>query len=103
MFHNIIIDGGTELGTIYEETLRKILNEIADRKERVDLWIITHIDDDHIGGILRFIHDEVTFNRFDLSKTTFWYNHSIWDYPVPIATSILKSLKQGIRLREFAQ
>jgi hypothetical protein len=45
------------------------------------LWIITHIDDDHIGDILRFVKDEAFRKTFDLSKTIFWYNawHSLFE------------------------
>jgi beta-lactamase superfamily II metal-dependent hydrolase len=101
LFHNILIDGGTEKGTVYEQTLQIAIEQIIDRKEIIDLWIITHIDDDHIGGILRLINDDRIFKRLDFSKTKIWYNFSKWDFDTGIRSSKLKSVRQGIRLREF--
>ncbi|RNL52102.1 ComEC/Rec2 family competence protein [Pedobacter jejuensis] len=100
-FHNILIDGGMEKGDIYERSLRKALEKIILRHETIDLWIITHIDDDHIGGILRLIKDEEILSQLDLGKTIFWYNYSIWDYDTGIRENNQKSYRQGIRLRTY--
>jgi len=52
-YHNVFIDSG------YERTFRHVLeNEIEDissRNEMIDLWIISHIHDDHIGGVVKYI------------------------------------------------
>lgn len=98
--HNILIDGGAERHDIYEKGIRQALVSIRDKKEIVDLWIITHIDDDHVGGILRFIRDESFYATFDLKRTTFWYNAWHSDYEVKPLRSTKKSVEQGIRLRE---
>lgn len=100
-YHNIIIDGGTEKGDKYERSLKREIIAIKERKEKIDLWIITHIDDDHIGGILRFIKDQALFKEIDLSATRFWFNYSDLDYDTGISPDNFKSVKQGIRLREF--
>jgi beta-lactamase superfamily II metal-dependent hydrolase len=102
LFRNIIIDGGTEKGTVYNDGLRKTLEEIADSPEEcVDLWILSHIDDDHIGGVLRLIKDEELLKKVDLSKTKFWYNYSTWDYDTGIRLTNKKSTRQGITLRDY--
>ncbi|WPR76268.1 ComEC/Rec2 family competence protein [Algoriphagus sp. NG3] len=98
---NILIDGGVENGDIYDKTLRKVIESIVKKGEVIDLWIITHIDDDHIGGILRLLKDDELFYKVDLSKTQFWYNYSNWDYDTGIRRNNLKSVKQGVRLRDF--
>ena len=53
---NILIDGG------YVKTYRKILkpelDAIRKRGEHIDLLILTHYDQDHIGGVLAFLHDK---------------------------------------------
>lgn len=98
---NILIDGGVEGGDIYDNTLRKVIESIVENGEVIDLWIITHIDDDHIGGILRLLKDGELFDKVDLSKTQFWYNYSNWDYDTGIRGNNLKSVKQGGRLRDF--
>jgi beta-lactamase superfamily II metal-dependent hydrolase len=99
-FRNILIDGGTERGQVYDLGLKTVLIDIIDRHENIDLWIITHIDDDHVGCILRFFADRTLSQRFDLTKTIFWYNYSIWDFEVS-TNERKKSVSQGIRLREY--
>jgi beta-lactamase superfamily II metal-dependent hydrolase len=100
--HNILIDGGSEKGDIYIKTLRKRIHEIVNiKKEIIDIWIITHIDDDHIGGILRLLKDTELLQDVDLSRTTFWFNYSIWDYDSGFRNNNLKNVKQGITLRNY--
>lgn len=100
-YHNILIDGGTEKGNKYDNSLRKEITAIKERNENIDLWIISHIDDDHIGGILRFVKDPALFKEIDLSATRFWFNYSNLDYDTGVSHDNFKSVKQGIRLREL--
>lgn len=68
---NILIDGGT--GTVYDDILKNEIISIKNKKQNIDLLIVTHIDDDHIGGIIKFIEDdtlngcikEVWFNSWE--------------------------------------
>lgn len=99
-YHNIIVDGGTEKGKFYENTLKQEIQEIINRNEKIDLWIISHIDDDHIGGVLRFIGDKELIEQCNLNKTIFWYNDYGFDYNMPTGNSILLSVDQSLRLRE---
>ncbi|MEM7373263.1 MAG: hypothetical protein AAF587_31855 [Bacteroidota bacterium] len=67
--HFIWIDGG--LVRSYHEELKDILQEFVRNGELIDLMIVTHIDADHIGGILAFVNDQ------DLPKDfvkQFWFN-----------------------------
>ncbi|MFV5685095.1 MBL fold metallo-hydrolase [Flavobacterium sp. GB2R13] len=73
---NILIDGGT--GSTYYENRTKIkgdlftlIESIKNKNKRIDLLILTHIDDDHIGGILRwFAKDKDAFKLID----KVWFN-----------------------------
>ena len=73
---NILIDGGT--GSTYFENKSKMKGElystiesIKTKNKRIDLLILTHIDDDHIGGILRwFAKDKDAFKLID----KVWFN-----------------------------
>ena len=47
--HNIIIDTGV---IRFASTFKRICDEITSAGETLDLLILTHVDDDHIGGIL---------------------------------------------------
>jgi beta-lactamase superfamily II metal-dependent hydrolase len=100
-FRNILIDGGTEKGDLYDKGLKKVLEGIIGAGEKVDLWIITHIDDDHIGGILRLLKDDQTLKKLDLSQTQFWYNYARYDYDTGIRTDQKKNVAQAMRLRDW--
>jgi hypothetical protein len=51
--HNIFIDSGYE--RTFRFALADVINSIQALGERIDLWIVTHIHDDHIGGIVAYI------------------------------------------------
>ncbi|HEX8377671.1 MAG TPA: MBL fold metallo-hydrolase [Pedobacter sp.] len=59
---NILIDGGT--GNTYKTTstikgeLFKAIQEIKESGQFIDLLILTHFDDDHIGGVLRWLNKD---------------------------------------------
>lgn len=60
----VVIDGGTA-GTF--PRLSKLLDEHVERK--LDLLVVTHIDSDHIAGILKLVAHP-SFKRF----TDIWFN-----------------------------
>lgn len=52
---NILIDGGpaeTYQYGVFSGALQEVLLEIQDNNQRIDLLILTHVDDDHIDGLL---------------------------------------------------
>lgn len=99
--HNIFIDGGPERNTTYN-VLRHEIEEIISSGETIDMWIITHIDDDHIGGLLKYIQDNELIGKLDLHETIFWYNcHPNRDYTIHTNPTSYLSLHQGIKLRDF--
>jgi beta-lactamase superfamily II metal-dependent hydrolase len=53
---NLLIDGGPgeTFGQLngYAKPLRLLLEELKANGEVIDLAVITHVDDDHIGGVL---------------------------------------------------
>lgn len=50
--HNIFIDTGV---TRFGETFRSICDEIIASGDSLDLLVLTHVDDDHIGGVLHLL------------------------------------------------
>jgi len=73
---NILIDGGMPQ-TYYNSTdningeLYETVNNLKENKEKIDLLVITHIDEDHIGGILKWFERES--EAFKLINTV-WFN-----------------------------
>lgn len=75
--HNIIIDGG-EIHSpkyCYTDRLKNELTKIFDEGETIDLWVITHIDNDHIGGLYNFVNDTEFFAAHQAQLNEVWMNY----------------------------
>lgn len=59
---NIIIDSGP---STFKKKFRTLINMIKETGEKVDLLILTHIDDDHIKGFERYLADGNDHTIFD--------------------------------------
>lgn len=78
-YRNILIDGGTRDTYTYKNhknkiqngTLKQLIEQIRTQKENIDLLIMTHVDDDHIGGILKWFEQDD--HAKDLVKNV-WFN-----------------------------
>lgn len=60
---NILVDGG--MASSYDEHVSGYLGKLRARSEKLDLVCVSHIDDDHISGILKMIEDEVDWRVAD--------------------------------------
>jgi beta-lactamase superfamily II metal-dependent hydrolase len=56
---NILIDLGVE--DTYVDCVQKRLEELHSRGEHLDLLVLTHVDDDHIGGAKPFLEDNGSY------------------------------------------
>lgn len=52
---NIVIDAGT---STFAVGFKNLLDKIKENKERIDLMVFSHIDDDHIRGCIRYLQNE---------------------------------------------
>lgn len=72
---NILIDGGD--GDTYKSRLNvkgdlhRVIDKIRTEKQYIDLLVLTHFDDDHIGGILRWLNKDKEASK--LVKKV-WFN-----------------------------
>lgn len=64
---HVVIDGGRAGAWKH---LRPALGEIADRGETVELLVLTHIDADHIEGVLKLVED----GQLPIRPKRIWYN-----------------------------
>ena len=118
---NILIDGGTGRSYQYKNkkgkpeagALQLAIQEIHKNKENIDLLILTHVDDDHIGGILKWFEKDILAK--DIVQKV-WFNSGrliFEDKKVPEISSNLQvvkdsrsldtSIKQGIAFEEYIE
>ncbi len=64
----VLIDGGRTAS--YVANTRDVLGAIRDKGGKLDVICVSHIDDDHISGIVRLIEDEVVWRQFEFLKVT---------------------------------
>lgn len=67
--HNIFIDTGV---TAFAHEFKRICDEIISMGETLDVLILTHVDDDHIGGILANLRQK----KYRCPFREVWMNHS---------------------------
>jgi beta-lactamase superfamily II metal-dependent hydrolase len=89
--HNILIDGGFPM--TYEKVLKPQFLEILKNNYKIDLLIVSHYDNDHIGGILKFIND----TKIEKSFVNRWWVNDF----IPYEDSTKISINQLGRLTDF--
>lgn len=52
---NVVIDAGP---STFAAGFKNLIDKITGNKERIDLLVFSHIDDDHIRGCIRYLQDE---------------------------------------------
>lgn len=67
VFHNIMIDSGV---ICFGKEFASICEEIETTGERIDALVISHVDTDHLGGLLYNLR-----NRVQLPGWEVWMNH----------------------------
>ncbi len=79
--HRVLIDGGTP--ATFKRLKRYLLGKLPAGERHFELLIVTHIDQDHIGGILPLLRSKdlgVTFGDI-------WFNG--WEHLAPRPTDLL--------------
>jgi hypothetical protein len=124
----VVIDGGPD--GVYESSLRPRLNELRQHWKREDdgkldleMVMVSHIDDDHIAGIISFMKEIESGDAPPCNIRTVWYNsfdHVLGDAADTVAKSaalgepgavpaapqspeafaVISSVRQGRELRE---
>jgi beta-lactamase superfamily II metal-dependent hydrolase len=75
----ILIDGGT--GASFP-ALRRRLEQLPQGKRHFELLIVTHIDDDHIGGVLKLLQAS---QELGITFGDVWFNG--WKHLIPEAAA----------------
>ncbi|WP_164111990.1 MULTISPECIES: ComEC/Rec2 family competence protein [Sphingobacterium] len=96
-FRNIIIDGGFMKS--YPK-VKKQVEIIKKNKQQIDLWILTHLDADHINGAVQYLREEQTGDNGRLIGR-FWFN--FFDTFKLNDDSPFLSFGKGFDLRKYLQ
>jgi beta-lactamase superfamily II metal-dependent hydrolase len=64
----ILVDGGMSVS--YNAHVAAAMGELRAAKKALDVVYISHIDQDHIGGILKMLDDEAAWRIHEFQKTT---------------------------------
>jgi beta-lactamase superfamily II metal-dependent hydrolase len=70
--HHLIVDGGPEKAKVLRAAVERKIEADPCRRPHIDLLVVTHLDDDHIGGVLDLLEripdgltiGEVWFNAY---------------------------------------
>lgn len=92
---NILIDSGY-IGTY--GNLKEGICDTINNKSKIDLWILTHLDADHINGAVEFLRDKEINNKGKLIRKL-WFNF-FSPFEIQQANDFV-SLAKGIALREL--
>ena len=69
----VLIDGGTS--DTYTSCLRERLLQIKEEGKSIDLLVVTHVDNDHIGGIIELLKENGSFAESKIIKIqNIWHN-----------------------------
>ena len=103
-YHNIFIDSG------YRRTFKNIIaqhiKEIQVNKEGIELWVISHHHDDHIGGVEQYLKQIAIGQSKDSVKAWFYNSPRVSNDNIHISAetvSVAKSMRQGDMLSQYLQ
>lgn len=69
----ILIDGG--IGDTYKDSLKERLLQLNSENKAIDLLVVTHIDNDHIGGIVELLKENGSDSESKIIKIeNIWHN-----------------------------
>lgn len=69
----ILVDGGTK--ETYHNVLKNKLQSLKAKGKAIDLLIVTHIDDDHIGGVIELLKENGTNEEPNVIRIKeIWHN-----------------------------
>jgi beta-lactamase superfamily II metal-dependent hydrolase len=117
---NILIDGGMPAtyvkkgrnGKLEYGELKETVDKIRENDEKIDLLILTHVDDDHIGGVLKWfekdkeahkIIGQVWFNSGRLISEYFDEQEIAENLLVIPDESTLTSIGQGVKFEDYIE
>ena len=117
---NILIDGGMPAtyvqkgknGKLEYGELKEAVDKIRENDEKIDLLVLTHVDDDHIGGVLKWFEKDKEANKI-IGQVWFNSGRLISEYfdEQEIAENLLEipdentltSIGQGVKFEDYIE
>jgi beta-lactamase superfamily II metal-dependent hydrolase len=117
---NILIDGGMPAtyvqkgknGKLEYGDLKETVDKIRENDEKIDLLVLTHVDDDHIGGVLKWFEKDKDAHK-TIGKVWFNSGRLISEYfdEKEIAENLLEipdestltSIGQGVKFEDYIE
>lgn len=117
---NILIDGGMPAtyvqkgknGKLEYGELKETVDKIRENNEKIDLLILTHVDDDHIGGVLKWFEKDKEAHKI-IGQVWFNSGRLISEYfdEQEIAENLLEipdestltSIGQGVKFEDYIE
>lgn len=95
----ILIDSGRK--DTYETSLKIIMDDLREKNKSVNLAVITHIDSDHIGGIVKYLSEIKNDKVTDIIEG-YWFNSSrIISDELEIKNNLKNEIEIHIRKKEL--
>jgi hypothetical protein len=79
--HRMLVDGGVRRA--YSEHVAPALGALRTRRKRIDIAYVSHIDQDHISGILQLLDDEAAWRVHEHQRANGNPGHTPPDSPRP--------------------
>jgi beta-lactamase superfamily II metal-dependent hydrolase len=77
----VLVDGG--MPAAYREHVAPAMGKLRQAKKKIDLVYVSHIDQDHIGGVLEMLDDEVAWRVHEHQKKNGNPTHQAPSVPRP--------------------
>jgi Metallo-beta-lactamase superfamily len=87
----MLIDGG--MGPAFREHVRPALAKLAEQGQALDVVYVSHIDEDHVAGVLELMQDHVDWRFFDFQSER--RNSRVEEPKVPRPPQILELWHNG--------
>ncbi len=101
-YHNIFIDSGKR--KTFKNHITLHIKEMESNGEDIDLWVISHIHDDHIGGVEQYIKQIKTGQSNDIVRDWLYNSLRINNKIIRENSgrmSAAKSIRQGDLLTQY--
>ena len=106
--HHFLIDGGP--ASTYNAGLKEELQKIREKGGRMDSLIVSHVDNDHINGLLKLMQDlslqKTSNKRWTIEIDALWYNafsRTIGQHIEGRLRDLLRNTRTVLKTRSRAQ